>query len=596
MSSPVSDRGRRPVRIANFSGFYGDRDAAMGQQLDDPAGVDVLVGDFLSEITTLILARRSARASGDAFATSFLEIVDPHLETLAERGVKVVVNAGGLDPGGLADALAERIAARGVGLRVAHVVGDDLRDRWPELSARPEGLPHFVDGRPYSDWPGEMLSANAYLGAGGIIAALEAGADIVIGGRIADASLVVGAASWWWGWGAEDYDALAGAVAAGHVLECGTYATGGNFSGFTSVPALTEPGLPIAEIAQDGSCVITKSEGTAGAVTPDTVTAQLVYEIDGPAYPNPDVTAWFSTAAVDLVEPDRVSISGVRGTAAPPTAKVAVTGIHGWRNSTAWILTGLDIREKVRRAREEIEPRLAALPGLADYRFDLLGLPDPEPGDQNAASCVLVLGAWGDRHAASTGFSRAVVEATLAMGPGVFPFGQPDRGSARGVFWPTRVSWADVRHAVRFDDGTELAVPPPVSGVDGSEPLVARSEPPRFGGGTRRVPLGEVFHARSGDKGGNANVGIWSRDAQAAGWLAERLDVDTFVDLVPEAAGHRVRRFEMSRLGAVVFVIEGLLDGGGAETLRLDRQAKALGEWLRSRPMDIPVEILSEGA
>ena len=276
----------------------------------------------------------------------FLRQLEPVAGEIAARGIKVVVNAGGLDPAGLAQATREMLRSVGVDLAVAHVEGDDLAERIPELMAAGVRLDNLDTGAPFSEWGHDVLTANAYLGGFGIKAALDGGADIVITGRVADASLASGSAAWWWGWSTEDHDRLAGAVVAGHIIECGAQATGGNFSGFREIDDLEHPGFPLAEIDQDGSSVITKHPGTGGAVSVDTVTAQLLYEVGGPDYLNPDVVARLDTVRLEQLAPDRVAVRGVRGKPPPRTTKVAITGLGSWRNSTTVVLTGLDLDQK----------------------------------------------------------------------------------------------------------------------------------------------------------------------------------------------------------------------------------------------------------
>ena len=282
------------VRIGNCSGFYGDRAAAMQEMLTG-GDLDYLTGDYLAELTMLILGRDKIKSPERGYAKTFLTQLEECLGLAHDRGVRIVANAGGLNPAGLADAvraLAERL---GIPTTVAHVEGDDLLDRAAEL-----GL-------------GSPLTANAYLGAWGIVDCLQAGADIVVTGRVTDASVVVGPAAAHFGWNRDDYDRLAGAVVAGHVIECGVQATGGNYSFFAEIPDLNHPGFPLAEVHADGSAVITKHPGTGGQVSVGTVTAQLLYEIGGARYANPDATARFDTIALTDDGPDRVRISGVRG-------------------------------------------------------------------------------------------------------------------------------------------------------------------------------------------------------------------------------------------------------------------------------------------
>ena len=295
-----------PIRIGNASGFYGDRFAAVREMLDG-GELDVLTGDYLAELTMLILARDRAKDASLGYARTFLRQIEDCLGLALERGVTIVTNAGGLNPAGLAQALRELAGRLGLDAKIAHVEGDDLLPRAAELGF---------------DVP---LTANAYLGGFGIAACIQAGADVVVTGRVTDASLVVGPAAAHFGWARDDYDALAGAVVAGHVIECGAQATGGNFSFFDEIADLRRPGFPIAEIAADGSCVITKHDGTGGAVTLDTVTAQLLYEIAGARYLGPDVTTRFDSIELTAAGPDRVRITGVRGEPPPPSLKVCST-------------------------------------------------------------------------------------------------------------------------------------------------------------------------------------------------------------------------------------------------------------------------------
>jgi acetyl-CoA carboxylase carboxyltransferase component len=315
-----------PLRIGNASGFYGDRAAALREMLEG-GPLHVLTGDYLAELTMLILGRDRLKDPGLGYAKTFLRQLEEGLGLAHERGVRIVANAGGLNPAGLAAAVRELAAKTGVPVSVAHVEGDDLLGRRALLPS------------------GDALTANAYLGGGGITACLRAGADVVVTGRVTDAALVSGPAAWWFGWEPGEYDALAGAVAAGHVLECGTQATGGNYA-FFGRHDVRRPGFPLAEISADGSAVVTKHPGTGGAVTVGTVTAQLLYETQGARYAGPDVTARLDTVRLAQVGPDRVRLSGTRGEAPPDTLKVGTTRIGGWRNETVFVLTGLDVEEK----------------------------------------------------------------------------------------------------------------------------------------------------------------------------------------------------------------------------------------------------------
>src|SRR6266536_3086382 len=474
--------------------------------------VDVVTGDYLAEVTMLVLAKLRARRPGGGYAASFLLQLEPVAAEIAARGIKVVVNAGGLDPAGLAEATRELLARVGVDLAVAHVEGDDLSERLPELLAAGHDLAHLDTGAPLRSWGHEPLTANAYLGGFGIAAALDAGADVVVTGRVADASLASGAAAWWWGWTPGDHDTLAGAVVAGHVIECGAQATGGNFSGFREIADLTHPGFPLAEIGRDGSSVITKHPGAGGAVTVDTVTAQLLYEVDGPGYLNPDVVARLDTVGLERTGADRVRISGVAGLPPPPTTKLAVTGLGGWRNAATLVLTGLDVDAKAAAAEAAVRARLDRVPGITDLRFVRIGLPAGDPDDQMAGSCLLQVSVDGDEAGAGRAFTSALVELALANYPGMYGMGAPGSGSALGAYWPTLIPQTVPWHTVVHPDGRRQPItPPPASNAwSATAPAPAASAGRSRGGrGPGVRGRGRLVHARSGDKGGNANVGLW---------------------------------------------------------------------------------------
>jgi hypothetical protein len=582
-----------PIRIGNSSGFYGDRASAMAD-LARAGGIDVLTGDYLAEVTMLILGKARAKDSTTGYATTFLQHLDAALEHLVTNGIRLVVNAGGLNPAGLAAASRELIARHGHDLRVSHIEGDDVSGRLDAIQQAGHSLRHLTSGEPLSSWPHQPLTANAYLGGFGIARALEQGADIVITGRVADASLVVGPAAWWWGWRPDDYDALAGAVAAGHVIECGPQATGGNFSGFRSITDLVQPGFPIAEIAADGSSVITKDPGTGGAVTEDTVTAQLLYEIGEPAYLNPDVTTHLDTAELTDLGDNRVQIRGVRGSAPPATSKVAITAVGGWENSVILALTGPDLDAKAELVERSVHRYTEAVDGVDAVAIDRIGQAQQDPDSQNAGTELLRIAVQGTKDAAGRAFSSRMVELALSSYPGLYALGPPQPGSAFGVYWPALLDQAMVDHTVHHHDGTTETIAPgsphSASG-DVSSPAESSATPSVRDSWTDELvvaSLGEIVHARSGDKGGDANLGVWVRDREAWEWLRSTLTVDELRRLLPETRDLAIARYEFPNLGAVNFLIRGLLGTGATSTLRLDAQAKALGEWLRSRSTRAP--------
>ncbi|MFJ8951661.1 acyclic terpene utilization AtuA family protein [Streptomyces sp. NPDC102381] len=585
---------RPPLRIGNASGFYGDRFDAMKEMLTG-GELDVLTGDYLAELTMLILGRDRLKNADRGYARTFLRQLEECLGLAVERGTKIVANAGGLNPAGLADAVRELADRLGVAVRVAHVEGDDL----------------LGTGR----FPG-ALTANAYLGGAGITACLGAGADVVVTGRVTDAALVTGPAAWHFGWAGNEYDRLAGAVVAGHVLECGTQATGGNYSRFADrVHQLTHPGFPLAEIHEDGSAVITKHPGTGGFVELGTVTEQLLYETGGARYAGPDVTARLDTVRLEQEGPDRVRIHGVRGEAPPPTLKVGLNRLGGFRGEVVFVLTGLDIEAKAELVRRQMDEALrTAKSAPAQVRWELSRTDRADADTEETASALLRLVVRDqNQDAVGRALSGAAVELALASYPGFHVTAPPGKGSPYGVFEAAYVERGEVPHVAVLPDGERRPIP---GHVGETRPLVPVEDPalpePLPAGPTRRVPLGLVAGARSGDKGGDANVGVWVETDAAWQWLVHTLTVDRFRELLPETAlrsrgsapdptgsrpnagldGLTVTRHPLPNLRALNFTVEGLLGEGVAAQHRFDPQAKGLAEWLRSRHLDIPEALL----
>lgn len=562
------------VRIGNCSGFYGDRISAMREMLEG-GELDYLTGDYLAELTMLILGRDRMKDPSLGYAKTFLRQVEDTLGLAMDKGVKIVANAGGLNPAGLAAALRRVNDKLGLGATVAHVEGDDLVARAAEL-----GL-------------GSPLTANAYLGGWGIVECLASGADVVVTGRVTDASVIVAPAAYHFGWRPDDFDQLAGAVAAGHVIECGTQATGGNYAFFTEVANLDRPGFPIAEIREDGSSVITKHDGTGGEVSVGTVTAQLLYEITGARYAGPDVTTRIDTATLTQLGPDRVLISGVTGEAPPPQLKVSLNTLTGFRNEATFLLTGLDVEAKADLAKRQLEAWLPTRPAELEWTLARTDHPD---ADTEEAATALLRCVVRDPDAAVIGrpFSSVAVEMALASYPGFALTAPPSNGQPYGVFTPGYVDAAAVPHVAVLPDGTRVDVAPSELTLDlapAADPELPKPLPSQPGS---RVPLGRIAGARSGDKGGNANVGVWVRTDDQWRWLAHALTVDELKRLLPEAAPLTVTRHLFPHLRAVNFVIEGILGQGVASQARFDPQAKGIGEWLRARYIEIPNSLLPE--
>ncbi|OKK07343.1 acyclic terpene utilization AtuA family protein [Streptomyces sp. CB02400] len=558
------------LRIGNFSGFYGDRFDALHEMLTG-GEVDVLTGDYLAELTMLILARDRLKDPSAGYARTFLRQLEDCLGLAHERGVRIVTNAGGLNPAGLADAVRALADRLGIPVRVAHVEGDDLTARYPG-----------------------SLAAHAYLGGFGIAECLRAGADVVVTGRVTDAALVTGPAAAHFGWAPTDHDRLAGAVVAGHVLECGAQATGGNYAFFGERRPgdLRRPGFPLAEIHADGSSVITKHPGTGGFVDVGTVTAQLLYETGAARYAGPDVTARLDTVRLRQDGPDRVRVEGVRGEAPPPTLKVGRNRLGGFRNEVVFVLTGLDIEAKAGLVKEQMSDALAKSPP-ADVRWELARTDRTDAGTEETASALLRLVVRDPaQEAVGRVLSGAAIELALASYPGFHVMAPPGKGSPYGVFEDAYVPHGDVDHVAVLHDGRRIAVDVPHDTAvlaDVPEPVLPEPLP---AGPTKRAPLGLLAGARSGDKGGNANVGVWVRSDDAWRWLAHELTVERLRELIPEARDLPVTRHVLPHLRALNFLVEGILGEGVAAQARFDPQAKALGEWLRSRHLDIPEALL----
>jgi hypothetical protein len=580
------------IRIANASGFYGDRPSA-AREMVEGGPIDVLTGDYLAELTMAILHKSRVRQPGTGYATTFLRQLEEVLGACVERGIRIVSNAGGLNPEGLAEEV-DRLAARlGVRARVAYVRGDDLLDRIPELTGAGCALRHMDTGAPFSAIGGKPITANAYLGGFGIAEALGRGADVVVTGRVTDASVVVGPAAWHHGWARNDWDALAGAVVAGHVIECGPQCTGGNYAFFREVPGLERPGFPIAEIHADGSSVITKHPGTGGMVTVGTVTAQLLYEIGGPRYANPDATARFDTIRLAQEGTDRVRIHGVRGEPPPADTKVCLNYLGGYRNGMTFVLTGLDVEEKARLVERTLFGLLGGREQFREASVQLVRSDRPDPGsNEDAFAHLRVIVKDPDPKKVGRAFSNAAVAMTLASYPGMVTTSPPGAEAEYAVYWPTLVPSSLIRHEVVFE-GERLPIEPvalPARAPEVAPLAVPLPAPPD--GPCERVPLGTLFGARSGDKGGNANLGLWARDPRAYAWLERELDVARFRELVPEARELEVERFAFPNFLALNFVVKGLLGEGVASSVRSDPQAKTLGEYLRARIVPIPRNLL----
>lgn len=591
MSQPSPRRD--VLRIGNCSGFFGDRLTA-AREMVEGGPIDVLTGDWLAELTMYILHKTRQRSGG--YARTFLRELEDVLPACVERGITIVANAGGLDPGGLAQAVRELAGRQGVEVRVASVSGDDITPQVAELRAAGEAFVNIDTGEPLPDGA-PLVTANAYLPARPIADALAAGAQVVVTGRVTDAALVVGPALHAFGWADDDLDAIAGAVVAGHVIECGAQCCGGNYAFFEEVPNRERIGFPVAEVHRDGASVITKHPGTGGAVTVGTVTAQLLYEIGSPRYLSPDAVARFDTIELTQDGADRVRVAGVRGEPPPRTLKVTANLDAGYRNSMTLALTGAQVAEKARFAADAV---WAGIPGgrgaFAETAEDLSG---DLTGGGMAYLRLAVRG--DDEHAVGRAFSGAVVETSLSSYPGTFFTSAPSGAQGVARYWPTTVSVSAVTPLIECEGvAIHPTTPSPTAAVAG-EPLAplpdlraaARSD--EGPGEMIRVSLGLLLGARSGDKGADANLGVWADEDGVAKWLQSEFTTEALRALLPEVAAFAVDRHPLPNLRAVNFVVRGVLGWGVASNLRLDTQAKGLGELLRSRAIDVPVALVATG-
>ncbi|EFC85786.1 acyclic terpene utilization AtuA family protein [Parafrankia sp. EUN1f] len=589
----MSSTGRTPIRVANFSGYLGDRRSAIDEVMaGDP--VDVLMGDYLAELTMAALANDYRENPEHAYVAYFVQQLRPHLAAVAERGMKVVTNAGGLSPASLAEKLRALVREEGLDLTVAHVAGDSILDRIDDLQAAGHRLEHLDTGAPVKDWGAEPRAANAYLGAFGIATALRNGADIVVTGRVTDASLTVGPAAWWHGWSPDDWSPLAGAVVAGHVIECGAQATGGNFSGFQKVPGVRHPGFPIAEIAADGSSVITKHRRDGGTVTVDTVTAQLVYEIQGPIYLNPDVTVHLDTVELTQLGPDRVGIGPVAGTPPPRTTKIALFAQTGWQTSQTVFCTGPDVGAKVALLRSQLHDALGEVDVLD---VSPVGAAVENPSTQWEATVPIRVMAIAERREALRSFAGVLFGLYLQSFPGLHLDGGAQRLGPpwpRMGYWPGLVDVEVLDHVAVLEDGSVVEAPRPSRYAEPDEiAQPEHPEPPRADADGAQLPLGTLAHARSGDKGSDSNLGVWVTDRADWPWLRSTLSTEALRALLPETRDLRIIRHELPRLNAVHFVVKGLLGTETSPNVRIDHQGKSLGEYLRAKHVAIPARGLA---
>ncbi|WP_054032988.1 acyclic terpene utilization AtuA family protein [Desulfatitalea tepidiphila] len=578
--------------IANCSGFFGDRLSA-AREMVQGGPIDVLTGDYLAELTMAILFQKKLKSPEGGYVPTFLKQMEAVMGQCLEKGIRVVANAGGLNPAGLARTLKTTVQTLGLSPRIAYIEGDDLMPRLKTLQQAGEPFTHLDKGVSLADAGAVPITANAYLGAWGIAAALAQGADIVICGRVADAALVAGPCAWRFGWQRTDWDRLAGAYAAGHIIECGAQATGGNYSFVHEVPSYRNVGFPIAEMHPDGSFVITKHPDTGGLVSVGTVTAQLLYEIAAPTYLTPDVAVRIDTLSLTQEGPDRVRGAGTRGEPPPETTKVCINTLGGYKNTMTVVLTGLDIDRKAEIVADTLFDSLGGRERFRTVDVQLVHAEKIDPATNDEAFAFLRITVMDpDADKVGKRFSAKVVEMALANIPGFTLTSPPTNGAPAVVHWPALVSNRHIHQTICIDDRPAVVVE--AAGAD--EPFVVSAPIPDIpavpGGPTVRAPLGRAFATRSGDKGGNANLGIWAQTPEAYAFLRRFLTIERLKRLLPDCASLPIERYELPNLLAVNFYIRGLLGDGVAASVRSDPQAKTLGEYLRAKIVEMPVSIL----
>jgi hypothetical protein len=625
MSSP------RTIRIAGASGSASDRRHAMAAfaraHPTDP--VDVIISDYMSEVNMTIGAARKVDSAnltpdmgnafvgaGPAFEASFLEALEPALDDLTRHGIKVAANAGNADVQGLYEHVLEMVRRKGLEgkVRVAWISGDEVL---PAITAGlKDGSSTFKNiytGQELKEWAFEPIYAHAYLGGMGIAAAFAEGAQIVVCGRVADASPVIGAAAWFHGWNREQFSELANAFVAGHLIECSNYVSGGNFSGFRELEAQgrwKDIGYPIAEIARDGGVVITKQRGSGGEVSVHTCSSQLLYEIQGPWYFNADVTAVLDGIWFEQLGTDRVAVRGVQALPPPPTTKVGITARGGFQAEAWYFMTGLHVAAKARMTEQQLRKGLAPYADkFTNLSFSVLGTPGEDADNQNAATAIFRVFAQA-RDAESVApqrFLRPVIDNIMQSYPGGTFHLDFRQGIPKPYFeyYVTLLGQDKVVHTLHFE-GRDTVIPPPV--VTKTFPARQPSLPAtqlqidlgKFGP-TTRAPLGSIVHARSGDKGSDCNCGFWVRRADEYAWLRNLLSIEAIKVLLGKEYDEsrtpkiEVERFELPNLRGVHFLFRNLLDRGAMSTAGVDFLGKNCAEFLRSRHVDVPVRFLERG-
>lgn len=596
------------IRIGCGAGFWGDSPDGP-RQLVRTGGIDYLVLDYLAEITMSILARMKAKRPDLGYATDFVTMVmQPLAKEIAEKRIRVVTNAGGVNPEACRDALAAVFKAAGVDLKIAVVRGDDLSGRIEDY--RRDGVREMFSG---AALPERIASVNAYLGAFPIAAALEAGADIVLTGRCVDSAIVLGPLIHEFGWKEDDYDLLSAGSLAGHVVECGTQATGGIITDWRDAAAgWDNMGFPIAECRADGSFELTKPAGTGGLVSPMTIGEQIVYEVGDPAaYVLPDVTCDWTAVKLEQAGKDRVRVSGARGRAPTDSFKVSATYADGYRTAVTMMIAGRDAVEKAETVGKAILARStrlmqeAGMPGFSETSVEVLGGEASYGGSSRARASrevVLKLAVRHPNKEALQIFGREIYPAATAMAQGLTGFagGRPEPQPVVRLFsFLARKDGVPVEVEI---DGNAIPVKASLAHPAASSPPDRQTVPSRPLTADRpgeqkvaTIPLVALAHGRSGDKGDIANIGVLARRPEFVPVLRQALTPDAVRAYLAHFAKGKVERFEWPGLDAFNFLLHEGLGGGGIASLRHDPQGKAMAQILMDMPVDVPADWLQPG-
>ena len=584
------------IKIANCSGYYGDKLSA-AKELVDGGPIDVLTGDYLAELTMAILyGQKIQRGEDKGYVGTFLKQIKDVAASCKEKNIKIVSNAGGLNPSSMAHEIEQILNDLSIDLKVAYIDGDDLMPRMSELQENGESFINIEKEIALDESGCDPLTANAYLGAWGIKEALDNNADIVVCPRVTDAAVVIGPAAWKFNWQRDDYDSLAGALAAGHIIECGCQATGGNYAFFKEIKSFDNVGYPIAEIQKDGSFYITKHPGTGGLVSKGTVTAQLLYEISSPAYINPDVVAHFDTLKIIDIEKDRVYVSGCRGSSPPKDHKVCINLSSGFRNGMEIILTGLDIEEKAKIFTNTLFNSVGGKEQFDEVSIKLhrTDKDDAKTNEEAMASLAISVKSK-DPDLVGRLFSAKIIELALSNIPGFFAQGSVKSSGPVIKYWPALINSKYIKEIVHID-GKNIEVTP--TSQLNLEDIYYQKEPIKIEKidikDEKEIYFGEIFGTRSGDKGGCANLGVWAKNSQTFSFLYNFLTVDRLKDLLPDLREFKIERYELSNIKSLNFYIYDILQDGVSSNDRKDGQAKSLGEYLRAKKIKVPQSIIGD--